>query len=181
MSEQRRLQRQMNAATDLIRELHQLTEDVDAELIADSVEGETDLAGAIEQVLNSMDEDAILHDGISARMDDLAARRDRVKRSMASKRAMIEQAMTIGEIPKLVLPAGTVSLGKVAPKVIVLDESLIPARFFEAQPPKLVKKMLNDAMKEWQSSDKNSKVETLEPIPGATFSNGGISLTIRKK
>lgn len=166
--EEHKLHREIRAATALKQSLKDICGD-DEEALRDMIEGETNLHDMIERVCLSMDEDGILLTGITARVADLAERKKRIENRIGTKRAMIEQAMVIGEIQTLERPAFTLSLRKVPAKAIIEDESLIPAKYFEPQPPVLDKKTL---LADLKGEDK---------IPGASLSNGGIALQIRTK
>lgn len=166
--EEHKLHRQMKAAIALKHSLRETLGD-DDEAMRDMIEGETDLHEMIERVVLSMDEDAMLVTGLASRIDELNERKRRIENRIGSKRAMIEQAMVIGEVERLERPTFTLSLRKVPPKAEVSEESLIPAAYWEAQPPKLDKKALLAALKGGTQ------------IPGATLSNGGIALQIRTK
>ena len=166
--EEHKLHRQIGAAIALKHSLKETLGD-DDEAIRDMIEGETDLHEMIERVVMSMDEDGMLVTGLAARIDELSERKRRIENRISSKRAMVEQAMVIGEVETLERPTFTLSLRRVPPKAEVTDESLIPSSYWQPQPPKLDKKALLGALKEGAS------------VPGATLSNGGIALQIRTK
>jgi Siphovirus Gp157 len=52
---------------------------------------------------------------------------------------------------------------------LILDEAILPAKFWKAQDPKLDKKAVLDALK------------AKEDVPGASLSNGGETISIRVK
>jgi len=166
--EEHKLHRQMNAAAALKHSLKETLGD-DDETMRDMIEGETSLHEMIERVVMSMDEDGMLVTGLASRIEELTQRKKRIEDRIGSKRAMVEQAMLIGEIDKLERPSFTLSLRKVPPKAEIAEESLIPAAYWVAQPPKLDKKALLSALKDGAQ------------IPGATIGNGGIALQIRTK
>ncbi|MCF4166368.1 siphovirus Gp157 family protein [Zavarzinia compransoris] len=141
----------------------------DEDLIRDTVEGETDLHEAIAAVIHSMDEDQIIVDGIAVRIDALKARLDAAKDRIGRKRALIEQAMTIGEIKTLRLPEVTLTVSSTPRTVDVTDETLIPSRFWKPKDPTLDRAALTEALKGG------------EEIEGARLDNGGIKLTIRRQ
>ena len=163
-----RLHREMNAAIVLKQSLKDTLGD-DAEAMRDMIEGETSLHEMIEHIVLSMDEDEMLVVGLDARIAELQERKRRIENRIGSKRAMVEQAMVIGEIETLERPTFTLSLRRVPPKAEVTDESLIPSSYWQPQPPKLDKKALLSALKDGTI------------IPGANLSNGGIALQIRTK
>lgn len=166
--EEHKLHRQMKAAIALKHSLKETCGD-DDEAMRDMIEGETDLHEMIERVVVSMDEDAMLVTGLTLRIEELTERKRRIESRIGSKRAMVEQAMVIGEVERLERPTFTLSLRNVPPKAEVAEETLIPSEYWEAQPPKLDKKALLSALKAGAQ------------IPGATLSNGGIALQIRTK
>jgi hypothetical protein len=155
----------------------------DVETLRDTIEGETNLHDAIQDVIGSVREDEILVAGLTTIIADLEQRKGRLSERIARKRAAIEQAMQIGELKKLELPDCTLSLKSVPPKVEITDEALIPGRFFKKQDPTLDKKALADALKQ-QVTDIASAIkegrEPPAPIAGAQLGNGGIALQIRR-
>ncbi len=167
MNEQYQLNKELNAAITLKASLADMADDV--ELIADMIEGETDLNEMIGAVFLSIDEDEILVTGIDARTLELSDRKLRLKKRIDAKRASIEQAMSIGEIKKIEAATFTLSLKKVAAGLVINDESIIPTAYWKPQDPRLDKKAVKDALKDDKS------------VPGATLDNGGIALAIRRK
>lgn len=154
------------AANNLRIELQQITDDPDA--IRDTIEGETDLRGLIALVMSDIGEDEIIVNGITAMLDTLAQRRNRVELRIERRRAAVQRAMEAGELSKLELPSATLSLRKVPPKLEVTDETLIPEQFWKPQAPKLDRTAIKDALL--------SGTE----VPGAMMGNGGQTLAIRK-
>jgi len=84
------------------------------------------------------------------------------------RRALIASALEIAELKKLETPAGTIFVRAFAPKAIINDESAIPSDYFETPAPKLNKSAVAAALKEGRD------------IPGATLSNGGSTIQIRR-
>lgn len=161
------LHKSVQAAQVLRLGLAKLTDDPEA--IRDTLEGETNLHETIRSTLLSVEEDQLMVDGLTARIDDLNERRARFKDRIEAKRALIEQALQIGGEPKVETDLGTVYLRPVPAKVVVTDEASIPSQFWLPEPPKLNTKAVLAAL--------NSGLE----IPGATLSNGGQSMTLRRK
>jgi formylmethanofuran dehydrogenase subunit A len=104
--------------------------------------------------------------GCDAEIKRLDDRKARCKRGVETLRAAIEQAMVMADINTLSLPTKTLSVSQRAGKAIVHSEADIPSEFFDPQPPKLNKSKLTKAVKE-------------RTVPGASLSDGSISLTIR--
>lgn len=150
--------------------LLELTDDED--VIRDMLEGETDLHEIIAKALESIEDDQVMVDGCAARIDALSERKGRMARRIVEKRTLIEQAMEIAELKSVLTPIATVSIRNVLPAMVIQDEAQVPARFWKAQDPKLDRKALKEAL---------DALEADETIPGVTFGNGGVSLTIRRK
>lgn len=163
------LRRQTEAAKTLIASLagHD-----DEELVADAIEGETDLIEAIESALSEMDECDVMSAGLKIKIDQFTERKRSVDERKKRVQALIEQAMLTTEQTSLRLPTATLTIRKNAPGVVVADESAIPSRFFveqERPAPKLDKRALLEALK------------AQEAIPGANLDNGSVSLSVRRK
>jgi hypothetical protein len=161
------LERERRAAEALRDTLSKLP-DMDEETTRDTIEGETDLHGAIAGVVDLLTDTEIGIAGLKAHIETMQARLARCTRRADFLRSAVEQAMVIGEIKTIELPTGTLSLSRRAPGLIITDEARIPAEFWRPQDPALDKKALKEALK-----DKKD-------IPGATLSNGSLSLTIRR-
>lgn len=170
----------------------------DESLIQDTLEGETTLDDAIDAVLRSIDDDQILIDGISERQSELADRKDRAKKRIESKKALIEQAMISVNLLKLIVPIGTVSLRKNQPKLMIDEESKIPSQFWVRPEPIVDNAALKDALKErdakieaaMQAAGDNEEAfkllmadidKTNPPIPGAHMEPQGMSMALRRK
>lgn len=147
--------------------LAELTDDLEA--ISDTIEGETNLRDSIHGVLKAIGEDEILIEGISVAIQALQQRKERCEYRIEKRREAILLAMEAGEVPKIIFPEATLSVGLAGDKLIVTDERKIPALFFDKQAPKLNKAKLKAAL-----TLPNHKIE------GASLSNGGHRLTIRK-
>jgi hypothetical protein len=166
------LLRQQNAARDLLINLRHDGAADDAELVADSIEGETNLHEAITAALDEIDECDVIEAGCRAKAAEFEARGSAAAKRRDRIRALIEQAMVATEQPSLRLPSATVSVARRPPGLIVANEAEIPARFWVAQPipaPKLDKKALLAALNDNQA------------VPGVGLDNGTVSLTIRRK
>ena len=107
--------------------------------------------------------------GLKAYSDDLSARRDRIAARIQVKRALLASALAIAERPKLELDIGTLSLTKVPPKAQIVEEADIPASYWQPQPPRLDLKALTADLRDGAR------------VPGATLTNGGQTVTIRRR
>jgi len=166
------LRRQSEAAKSLLVSLHEQGAGDDAELVADTIEGETNLVEAIDAALSEIDECEILIAGLDEKIKVFDARKKQQKDRSERIRALIEQALVATDQTSMKLPSATLSLTKRAPGLVVTNEADIPARFWveqERPAPKLDKKALAAALKDD------------EEVPGATLDNGSLSLTVRRK
>lgn len=152
------------AAAGLIAELQS---DDDA-LRHDMIEGETDLFEAIEAALAEIDECDVVAAGCKEKEAQFAERRRRSDARADRLRGMIEQAMSIAELPSVKLAGATLSLKSVPPKPIYEDEAAIPSEFWRQPDPVLDKKKIADAMKDGRT------------IPGVSMTNGSSALQIRR-
>lgn len=165
---QHQLHREIKAAEAVKAALLNVTDDTDA--IRDTLEGETSLHELVRAVLVSIEDDLTMVDGLTARLSDLRDRKQRFEDRIEAKRSLVEQAMRIAEIQTVETDVATVSTRTVAPSLaLIADESAIPSEFWTPQPPKLDKKALLAALKEGRD------------VPGATFTNGGTTISIRRK
>lgn len=159
------LMKQVRAAEVLRAGLAKITDD--AETIRDTIEGETTLHEKVRAVLLSIDDDLAMLEGLRARLSELSSRKARFEDRVEAKRALVEQALLVGEIQSIETDLATVSLRTVAPRPVAVNEADIPSEFWIPQPPKLDLKKLATALKDG-------------PVVGAELSNGGVCLSIRR-
>lgn len=157
------VERQAIAAAGLLQELNS-EDDV---LNHDMIEGETGFFEAVERALDHIRECDTLLAGIADTKKALSDREARVKQRRDRLRGLIEQAFAIAQIKSHTFPCETVTTKAVPPKLIVSDEAEVPSQYFEPQPPKLDRKALLAAVKEGD-------------VPGASLSNGGMTIQIRR-
>lgn len=139
----------------------------DPDALHDTIEGEIDLVGLISMAAEENLKDDALVDGTTTLINELVARRDRIKKRIGMRRVAILAAMQAGEIKKLETPAGTLSRKAVPPSALVLEEAKIPAEFWRAVDPALDKRAVLEALKAGHE------------VPGAMLSNGGETLAVR--
>lgn len=163
----RALEREIEAARVLREQISDLASG-DEDFIRDTLEGETSLREIIGALVADDAADAALIDSISAMEGALSARKSRLGQRSGHRRELIASGLDIAGLPKLETPAGTVSVIPTVRKVIVKDESEIPAEFWRPGAPRLDKKALGAALK----ADR--------PVTGASLSNGGRTIQIRR-
>lgn len=145
----------------------------DAELLAGMIEGETSLYELTAQVLDAIDRDQEMIDGIAAREAELKDRKERIRYRQAGRKAKIEQALLIFGERKMELPEATLSLSKRAPKLLITDESAIPSQFWKRGDPVLDKSGLTAHLKALTDAD--------DAVPGCALEPSPDTLTIRRK
>lgn len=182
----------VNAIRDQLAALGQNEPD----LLDISIESETGFAELVDELLEGDAEDDVMIAALKAREDDLKARRERFAKRKETRRALIQSGMDMAGLPKLERPLGTISLAARPASAIITDESVIPSQFWKRADPTLDKKGLTAALRErdkvvssaMEISSEEERATALAAanaahpeIPGATLSNGGASITIRRK
>ncbi len=162
----RAIGRELNEAVKL-RQM--LAETDDPQLILDTIEGETNLAEACVAVLEDCNEDEIMIAGLDAHIKQMQTRKGRIEKSVETRRNIILMAMEKAGLGTIKSPLGTMSASATPKQAIINDEALIPSKYWKANDPSLDRKMLAKDLKAG------------EKIPGASLSNGGITLTVRVK
>ena len=121
--------------------------DLDAETLADTLEGITDLREMLAEVIRSALEDEALASGLSTRLADMKARLERLEKRAGRKRQLALRVMSEADIQKLTQADFTASLKQGAPTLDVVDEARVPAAYWKPQPSKLDKQGLLAALK----------------------------------
>lgn len=165
MNDTERLRKEAEAARNLIANISDAIGG-DDDLHHDMIEGETGLLEACDDAIRRIRDFEVIVAGCDAEIERLQSRKARSKRGVETLRAAIEQAMLMADLKTMNLPTKTLTITERAGKAIIHDEAEIPSEFFDPQPPKLNKVRLSKAVKE-------------RTVPGASLSNGSISLTIR--
>lgn len=140
----------------------------DEDFIRDTLEGETDLDALVASVVASIGEDEGHLKGLKHYQQGLGYRADDYARRIDFKRTLLVSALEIAGRPTINTPTGTVSTRPVPPKALVTEEADLPAEFWEPQKPRINSKALLSALKEGRA------------IPGASLSNGGQTISIRR-
>ena len=162
----KKITRELHAAMAVKESVRQLLEG-DPELLQNTLEGETDLFEVVDALVAELDETTLLIGGIEQRSKSLSERKTRLDKRCDTIRSLIEQAMEIAELPKMVRPSCTLVLANRPPKLMVTDEAAIPSEFWKADPV-LDKAALKTALKEGRI------------IEGAGLSNAAPSLTVKR-
>ena len=121
--------------------------DLDAETLADTLEGITDLREMLAELIRSALEDEALASGLSTRLNDMKARLERLETRAGRKRQLALRVMGEADIQKLTQSDFTASLKQGAPTLDVVDEAKVPAAYWKPQPSKLDRQGLLSALK----------------------------------
>jgi hypothetical protein len=121
--------------------------EIDEETLRDTLEGISNLPEAIGAVVRSSLDDVALIEGLKGRLADLQARLERFRDRYEKKRALARWAMVEADLEKIQAPDFSVSLRKATEKLEVIDEARVPKIYFVAQPAKLDRKGLAEALK----------------------------------
>ena len=142
------------------------TLDDDEDLLRDTLEGETSFNEVMEKLVTQIREEDMLAEALAARIGKLRERQTRHTTRMNFYRALILKLMQSAAITKHKTTEGNISVVNSQPKVIITDESAIPAEFTRTivEPDKVsIKKALTSG----------------KTVSGASLSNGGTTLMIR--
>lgn len=141
----------------------------DDDLIADTIEGETDAFEAVSRLLRWKAEQDAIAAAIKAQEADLAARRKRYEERGQGARVAIAAFMDECGLAKIERPEATLSLRKGNPSVV-----RTPDFNADALPDDLVK-----VKREADAAAVKAALEAGREVPGAILSNGPPVLTVR--
>lgn len=100
--------------------------DGDEQTLNDTLSGIDDLEETIIAVLRVAIEREAMGEALGALIDKMTARKRRLEDGARSLRAAVLQAMQDAGLPSIKAPDMTVSVGRGKPKIIAVDEALIP-------------------------------------------------------
>lgn len=161
------LTREAQAAAALIASLKDIIGD-DEDFAMDVIEGQTNFSEVVNILVGQDGVDKALAAGIGAHVKEMTARKARIEERRERRRQALTVAFqTAGIKGALRCPLGTVGLNNTPAKAIPTDERLIPDEFWTKPEPELDKRALTAALKEGRT------------VPGATLSNGGVTISIR--
>jgi hypothetical protein len=143
--------------------------EIDADTLADTLEGITDLHEMIAAVIRSALVDEALGSGLRARLADMKERQSRLEVRASKKRELALQAMNEAGLTKLEQQDFTASSRAGVPALVVVSEQSIPEAYWLAQPPKLDRQGLLGELKRGGA------------IPGVELSNPKPALMVRTK
>ena len=140
----------------------------DAELLADTVEGETDFERVAEKVLDFIRDAETLAAAVKARKDDIAERQKRYERQADSGRKVMLSLLKAARMDRVTLAEATISITKPRDGVSITDLDALPQGFFRSERKALPKEIL-------------AAIKSGETVPGAELARGESGLMIRTK
>lgn len=140
----------------------------DAELLATTVEGETDFERVIDKLVNFVREAETMAEAVKARKDEIAERQKRFERQSEAGRKIILSLMDAAQQPKVTLPEATLSITKPREKLVIWAEEEIPQGYFA-----IVRKPDTKAI--------TAALKAGNEIPGAELELGAPGLRIQTK
>jgi hypothetical protein len=160
------LTRQAQAVQQLLAAYRDIIAD-DEDFAADVIEGQTDFVEIVNAMVAQEGQDAAHVAAIQDYISDLSRRAQRINARIERRRLALLAAFETAGIKTLRCPLATVGVRATPAKVVPTNEALIPDEFWRQPDPVLDKKALLAALR----ADRD--------IPGATLSNGGVTISIR--
>lgn len=140
----------------------------DDQLLADTLEGETDFHEAVAAVLEDLDRAEVFAEANKQMADRYAARKKLMDARQAKLRDTLMTLMGAADLRKLQLAAATVSVVATRPKAV-----------FDGDPTQLPDDLRKVTIKPDLAALKAALSEGVA-IPGATLTNGGETVSIRR-
>jgi len=144
--------------------------DEDEQLKLDMLEGETPFLEVVRALLDANEADEGTIKALDEQIEARRLRKERAKYRIERRKATIGSLMDCARLTKLALPEATLSLRTLGSRPKVTDVDALPDEFVtihHVRKPNL--EMIAAA------------IEPGVVIPGVTLTNGGVSLTVRRK
>lgn len=150
----------------------------------DTLEGETEVKEVAAKLIERAIECKTMTAALKLRADDIASRKNRLNDQEKNLRGAVAILLQEAGLKKLELPEATLSVRDLPSRLIVTDESKLPAACFETV-QKLVMEKVKTELERFEA-DKAARAmddpaALAESFPGVEWSNGGTSLTVRTK
>ena len=144
-----------------------LEADLDEATLADTVEGLTDLHEIVAAVVRSALVDEAMAEGLKGHIQLLQERLRRLTERAAERRRIVRDAMVEVDLRKVAAPDFTVSIRPGSPALVVVEETAIPAEYWQPREPRLDRLGLLSDLKKGL------------PVVGAQLSNPEPVLSVR--
>lgn len=142
--------------------------ELDEQLKLSTLEGETELNELVAELLSGNEEDEGLIEALKAQIECRRDRKGRLEARIDARKNAISSLLDCARLQKLTLPEATVSVRMLGPRPKVVDVESLPEQFcnFVRKP---------------DMATINEAIERGASIPGVVMTNGGASLTVRRK
>lgn len=151
-----------------VAELRAMLGDADAELVHDTLEGQTDVFELIDWALDKMADEDVMQEAIKNRIVSLKERCLASEGRIVRLRGVLEVLMAATGEKTARRPEATVTLGWRKPGIASVDESVLPDQFWRVK-------------REVSKSSINEALAKGEVVPGVVLDNGCQVLTVRRK
>ena len=121
---------------------------LDEQTLADTLEGISDLHDAIAAIVRAALTDEALVYGLKDRIKEMQERLERLGIRASTRRQIARDAMVENDIPTINAADLTVSIRKGQPRLLIIDEAVIPASYWEPGDPKLNRQALMADLKD---------------------------------
>jgi len=139
----------------------------DAELLADMLEGETNLNGLLERIMSIKFNDEDMDAALELRGKAIQARRERYRARADAMKDLALSLMQAAKLDKIELTECTLSIRKPNKRVEISDADALPQGYYRTD--KIAdKKAIADSFKAGES------------IPGASYVDGSEGLTVKR-
>lgn len=138
----------------------------DEVLKLDVFEGQTDLHYILGKLVDSERDADSLARAVAGRISDLQARKSRAERRKEAMRSLMFKLLKAAGVPRVPLAEATISIGKKAAAIEIVDEALLPKAYVRVS----------------TSPDKTAIKEALQAgtdVPGAKMGEAGEQLSVR--
>jgi hypothetical protein len=121
--------------------------EIDEQILADTVEGLTDLYEIIAAIIRAALADEALTTGLKGRIAEMQDRLERLQDCAAKRRQIAKDVMVELDLKKITAPDFTVSIRPGMPALLVLDEAAVPSIYWEPREPRLNRQELLSDLK----------------------------------
>jgi len=120
---------------------------IEERVLADTVEGLTDVHEVIAAIVRAALADEALATGLKSRAAEMEDRLDRLQNRAAKRRQIVKEVMVELDIKKITAPDFTVSIRPGMPALLVLDETVVPSIYWQPSAPRLDRQGLLSELK----------------------------------
>lgn len=120
---------------------------IEERILADTVEGLTDVHEIIGAIVRAALVDEALATGLKPRVAEMEDRLGRLQDRAAKRRQIVKEVMVDLDIKKITAPDFTASIRPGMPALLVLDETVVPSIYWQPSAPRLDRQGLLSELK----------------------------------